>query len=132
MYFKIPGPKKLQVAKSRVPDGGYGVFARDHIKKGEILEVAPFIEVPRNIVYGNGVGKNLLQDYVFTSHVKPNHVIVCFGYGSMYNHDLDNNVYYRVSRHNPNRFLEFVALKDIPRGRECLINYGPGHHVNKR
>jgi SET domain-containing protein len=127
MYFKVPGPVKLQIAKSRVKNGGYGVYAKKNIRAGEVLEMAPFIEVPRNIVYGQ---KNLLQDYVFTSHLNKNHVIVVFGYGSMYNHSLKNNAYYRISSHNPNRFLEYVALTDIPRGTEILISYGPAHHVN--
>lgn len=129
MYCKVSGPAKLKIAKSQVLNGGYGVFAKENIKKGEVLEVAPFIEVPRNIVYGQP--KNMLQDYVFASHNKPNHVIICFGYGSMYNHALKNNVYYRISGCNPSRFFEFVAIRDIPKGDELLINYGPDHHVNQ-
>jgi hypothetical protein len=86
MYFKVQGPRKLQIAKSRIAGGGYGVFAREDIRKGEILETAPFIEIPKEVVYTSQ--PNLLQDYVFTSHVNKGHVIVVFGYGSMYNHSL--------------------------------------------
>ena len=128
MYHKAKGPRKLQVAKSRVPGGGYGVFAKQPIKQGEVLEVAPFIEVPSKFVFDQ---PNLLQNYVFTSHCKPNHVLVVFGYGSMYNHSIPKqNVYYRINGHNKNRFLDFVALEDIPVGVELLINYGPAHQVN--
>ena len=129
MYHRVQGPAKVVVAKSRVPGGGYGVFAKSDIREGEIIEQAPFIEIPSSLVYGGK--KNLLQDYVFTSHIKPNHVIVVFGYGSMYNHSLNNNVYYRISPKNPDRFLEYVALKPIRKGAELFINYGPNHHVNK-
>jgi hypothetical protein len=127
MYFKVRGPVKLQIAKSRVSGGGYGVFANANIKAGEVLEMAPFIEIPKQLVYRQA---NLLQDYVFTSHINKGSVIVVFGYGSMYNHTLKNNVFYRVSKRNPERFLEFVALVDISRGTELLINYGPHHQVN--
>ena len=131
MYHKVRGPRKLQVAKSRVPNGGYGVIAREPIRKGELLEVCPFIEMPKNIIFG--AGKNILQDYVFTSHCKPNHALIVFGYGSMYNHAKNpkkQNVFYRINGHNRKRFLDFVALRDIPAGTELLINYGPGHQVN--
>ncbi len=129
MYHKAKGPRKLQVAESRVPGGGYGVFAKYPIQRGETLEVAPFIEVPSKFVFNHG--PNLLQNYVFTSHCKPGHVLVVFGYGSMYNHSIDNqNVYYRIGQ-NRKRFLDFVALKDIPAGVELLINYGPAHPVNR-
>lgn len=131
MYHKVRGPRKLQIAKSRVPGGGYGVIARENIREGELLEVCPFIELPNSIVFGQG--KNLLQDYVFTSHYKPNHVLVVFGYGSMYNHakvPQHQNVYYRINGQNRKRFLDFVAMQDIPAGAELLINYGPNHKVN--
>lgn len=129
MYHKAKGPRKLQIAKSRVPNGGYGVIAREPIREGELLEVCPFIEMPSSLVFGSG--SNILQNYVFTSHCKPNHVLVVFGYGSMYNHSKERqNVYYRINGHNRKRFLDFVALKDIPAGAELFINYGPHHQVN--
>lgn len=129
MYHRCQGPDKLQIAKSRVQGGGYGVFAKKPLKRGELLEVCPFIEMPSNLVFGPG--QNLLQNYVFTSHCKPHHVLVVFGYGSMYNHsNARQNVIYRINSDNKKRFLDFVALRDIPAGGECLINYGPEHQVN--
>jgi len=129
MYHRAKGPKKLQIAKSRVPGGGYGVFAKHPIRQGETLEVTPFIEMPSKFVFDQG--PNILQNYVFTSHCKPGHVLVVFGYGSMYNHSKKKqNVYYRINGRNENRFLDFVAMENIPVGAELLINYGPDHQVN--
>jgi len=127
MYHRHNGPCKLQIAKSRVPGGGYGVFTKKLVKKDELLEVTPFIEVPKHIVFGQ---PNILQNYVFTSHCKPGHVLVVFGNGSMYNHSTKPNVVYRINGQNRKRFLNFEAMQDIPAGAELLINYGPDHLVN--
>jgi uncharacterized protein len=121
--------KKLKIVKSRIRGGGYGVIATHPIRAGEVLEVCPFIEIPKHIVFDRE--PNMLQNYVFTSHCKPNHALVVFGYGSMYNHSLKNpNVYYRINTYDKNRLLDFVALKDVPPGAELLVSYGPGHQVN--
>ena len=119
----------MMVAKSRVKNGGYGVYATQPIREGELLEMAPFIEVPSHFIFGQ---PNLLQDYVFLSHCKPKHVLVVFGYGSMYNHSLTPNVYYRVNGHDRNRFMDYVALTNVRPGEELMINYGPGHQVNHK
>ena len=129
MYQQYKGPAKLALGKSRIPNGGLGVFAKKPIQKGELLEVCPFIEVPKTVVFG--YEDNLLQNYVFTSHNDPRMSLIVFGYGSMYNHSLDNpNVVYRINASNRKRFLDFIAMRDIPAGTELFINYGPGHRAN--
>lgn len=129
MYKQYKGPAKLAIRRSRIPGGGLGVFATAPIRKGELLEVCPFIEVPKTVVFG--YENNLLQNYVFTSHNDPMMSLIVFGYGSMYNHSLDKfNVVYRINASNRKRFLDFIARYDIPAGTELFINYGPGHQAN--
>jgi SET domain-containing protein len=121
MYFgNFQSPKKTHIRKSKIPGSGYGVFATHPIKKGEILECAPFIEVPRHMVFSF---PNILQHYVYAS---PNRdlIRIVFGFGSMYNHSLDYNVRYHLNSKDSGRFVDYVAKKDIPAGGELLISYG--------
>ena len=130
-FFKPPSfskPHKLCIRRSRIPKAGYGVFCTQPIRNGELVEVAPFIEVPRHIVYA---GDNILWKYVFTSHNDPRSVILALGYGSMYNHSSDPNVAHFVNHRDPKRLLSFRAIKDIPQGSELYLDYGPQHAVNR-
>lgn len=123
-------PADLYIRRSRIPDAGYGVFCGKPIRAGDVIEVAPFIEIPREIVYAN---PNILWKYVFTSHNSPHKVILALGFGSMYNHSTTNpNVGHFINPHDPQRLLNFCALKDIPQGSELLLNYGPRHSVNRK
>lgn len=112
---------KVVVKKSSIPGAGYGVFATQNIKEGELLETAPFVEVPNNVIYS---GDNILQYYVFESHLKPNHLVVVFGTGSMYNTSKNPNAYVKVNNKDRKRLLDYVALKPIRAGEEIFIDYG--------
>jgi len=118
MFMHCP---KVIVKKSRIPKAGYGVFAAKNIKPGELLETAPFVEVPYGIVYNQ---PNILQYYVFESHLKPKHLIVVFGTGSMYNTSKNPNAYPQINERDPDRLLDYVAVKPIRKGEEIFIDYG--------
>jgi SET domain-containing protein len=121
----VPIPK-VYLKKSLIPGAGLGVFAASAFKKGDTVEIAPFIEIDHDYS-----PKNRLNDYVFSSHLDPNKVLVVFGYGSMYNHSPNNNVdYYRHSLEKE-RLLDYIAIKDIEKDQELYINYGENHAVNK-
>ncbi|MFW0837392.1 MAG: SET domain-containing protein [Candidatus Komeilibacteria bacterium] len=106
-------PDKIYLAKS--PLGGRGMFARVDIKKGQVVETAPYVLVDKDDC------TCALADYKF-AHSKTKE-LVCLGYGAMYNHAKRPNLEHRYS----NRFkncLDFIALRDIKSGEELLVSYG--------
>lgn len=112
---------KITVKKSRIPKAGYGVFATKDIQEGELLETCPFVEVPEEAIYGY---ENILQFYVFESHLKPKHLVVVFGNGSMYNTSKDPSAYVLLNGKDPKRLLDYVSTRPIRRGEEIFIDYG--------
>jgi len=112
---------KLYIAPSVIPGAEYGVFAKKRIKPKEVIELAPFVEVPRDALY---TYPNRLQEYAFRSHIQPNPTIIILGYGGMYNHHTHPNVAYDKYPQDPNRFLVFFAIKHISKDSELFIHYG--------
>jgi uncharacterized protein len=89
---------------------GRGVFTLKDIAKGDIVEVAPAVDLAD--VQG-------LDEYIYYAPIADLSRIV-FGYGMLYAHS-----------HNPNmEYLEgptsmtYYALRDIAEGDELTINYG--------
>jgi uncharacterized protein len=128
MYSKYQGPVKLIIGKSKIPGAGYGVFAKSSIRKGELLEICPFVEVHKDMIYDQS---NILQNYVFKSHCNPKGALVVFGYGSIFNHSKTPNVFYSINGRDQNRLLDFIALKDVSAGTELCTFYAPKHSANQ-
>jgi uncharacterized protein len=95
-----------------------GVFAKRNFKEGDIIESAPVIELDTKIA----THLDKLNDYVFKHSTKEKTVLVVFGYGSLYNHDDDNNIKY-THDDEKNSFL-FEATRDIRAGEELCVSYG--------
>lgn len=115
----------IYVAPSTIPNAGYGVFASKDIKKGTVIERAPFLET--STPYGGE-----LMHYVFQSHLNPDKSLVVFGYGSIYNHALNPNVVYSISSQLPSdRLFTYTTTKNVKKGDELFINYGEDHPVNE-
>lgn len=120
---------KIEVLKSPNIKSEYnlGVFAKTFIQKGETVERVPFLEIKKKL-------EEMpipLGEYVFTSHLRkdPDYYVLALGYGSIYNHSLKNNVDYQTDTQE--RFLKYIANRDIYPGEELFINYGPEHNANK-
>ncbi len=116
---------KNYITNSQILNAGLGVFAGKDYKKGDIVEIAPFLEVD---LIGN---ENILSNYQFQSHINSNKGVIIFGYGSMYNHSSPPNLKYYYQDAD-SRLVEFYATRDIKKGIELTINYGKGHTVNKK
>jgi hypothetical protein len=117
--MRIFPPTKIFLAKS--PIHGYGIFANSFIKKGEIIEECPILDlkVPK------GERCDILSDYRFnwpygTSDWEKQ--VVAWGWGSLYNHSENPNASWR-SNTERNTF-EFYALTQIKPFEEILIFYG--------
>jgi len=97
---------------------GLGVFAKEDIKKGDIYEIVPTIEIPEE---EDGVVRfTTLSYYCFDNEAEGGSVIG-LGNSSLYNNDSDDpSAEYTIG----NRMIAFKALKDIKKGDEIMIDYG--------
>jgi len=107
------------VCVQRVQGKGRGVFARQPIPRGTIIEQVPVVVVPSQEVWN--VASSRLSDYVFVWGDRT--VAIALGYGSLYNHSYEPNARYDPA---PPRKKLFTALRDIEPGEEITINYN-GH-----
>jgi SET domain-containing protein len=93
---------------------GRGVFAVRSFKEGEVVETCPAVSVPDDDVDG------LVRDYVFSA-MHRGKVLLVLGYGMLYNHSAEPNVF---TRSGGRLLIEFVALRDIEAGEELTHDYG--------
>jgi len=121
---------KLEVKTSTIPNGGFGVFATDDIKVGEILEEC------RYLAYSKAY--SLFEDYRFWADSKRNKYAIILGYGSLYNSSEEKQNAWWVTPSTPETFkyggikisrkyldsFTFFAIKDIKKGDEIFTYYG--------
>lgn len=97
---------------------GRGVFASKSIKKGELIEVAPYIELPSREFHR--FSDTIIDSYRF--EVKGNRCAIGLGLTSIYNHDEEPNAVFSIQ--SKRRTITIKALRSIPKGKEITINYG--------
>ena len=100
------------LAKSKLLNDGYGVFANKNYKKDEIVEKNKFLEYLDN--------SSGLENYKFKSHKDSSKSIIVLGNGCMFNHKDNNNVDYYYE----DDFIIYKATRDIKKNEELFINYG--------
>ena len=133
MKDKLYHNPKLEVRKS--PIHGYGVFAKEDIKGGELLEECHYCEVEGYI------DDDDIFSYAFSfiggelSNGQPKHrYFVVFGYASLYNSAVkfeDRSVYWEFKKHISHQLFEFSAIKDIKKDEELLQWYPAALDINK-
>lgn len=100
---------------------GRGVRAKKNFKKGEAVEVAPFI-------YVDNIDKSEVSNYVFTSLTQTNKFIFPLGFATLYNHSDDPNCEYFLREAQDDnitkQFMIFAAKNEIKKGDELTISYG--------
>ncbi len=126
LMVKISASEKIYVALSKVPESGRGVFARSDIKKGEIIESCPMIEISEHD-FAN-VNQSFLINYFYSSGEKEN-LLIPLGFGAIYNHTYEPNATY--NQRPEERIMEFVAIKDIKKDEEITVNYNHGDPKDK-
>ena len=121
---------KLEVKTSTIPNGGFGVFAIDDIKVGEILEEC------RYLAYSKAY--SLFEDYRFWLSPKKNKYAIVLGTGSIYNSSEEKQNAWWVGPSSSEKFkygaititrkyldsFTFFATKDIKKGDEIFTYYG--------
>jgi SET domain-containing protein len=116
-------PSKLQVKKSNT--NGYGVFATQNIRKGEVVEEAPFT---RTELRDKEVSPKVLQVSYFLPckceecKTKGEFLLLSSGFVTLYNHSGSKNV--ECDFLPKQRLVRVTAVKDIKQGEEVFHNYG--------
>jgi len=94
-----------------------GVVAAKSFRKGETIEVAPVIVVPRS--QGAVLKRTKIDDYAF--QWGGGSLALALGCGSLYNHSYSPNADY--DQDTKNRCMRFTAIRRILKGEQITINY---------
>ena len=121
---------KLEIRQSQITTAGRGVYARTAFNPGDEIEACPgsLIPIHDEIDFDH----NML--FYFTwfefENVPVNHQIICWGFGSIYNHSEQPNAKSYVdfvttpSSSSPvDAVIRFKAIKPIQIGDEITHNY---------
>ena len=92
----------IEVKRSR--GKGRGVFAREMIPRGTVIERVPVVTLQVQEIF-SPVRRSKLAEYVFKWG--DGVVAVALGYGSLYNHSYDPNAAF----HNDGRFIQVFTGK---------------------
>jgi SET domain-containing protein len=94
-----------------------GVVAAKTFRKGETIEVAPVIIVPRS--QGAVIRQTTIDNYAF--EWGGGSLAIALGHGSLYNHSYSPNAEY--DQDTKNRSMRFTAVRPIRKGEQITINY---------
>jgi len=113
----------IEIRKS--PIQGWGVFAKEDIKKGELLEEVPFLTLPLD----PSEASSLFIDYRFNYPSGVEKWIkqtIPFGFACLYNHSDKSNAWWYTDLENEVFF--FVAIKEIKKDEEITTYYGDANY----
>lgn len=99
------------------PVHGRGIFASERIKKGEILEECHYIKLPDDISY-----PQILNDHFFSWPKGGPGLVICLGFGSIFNHSDDSHNADWETDTSKNKII-FFATRNIDIGEEIFTNY---------
>lgn len=95
---------------------GRGVFSERRYVAGNLIEEAPYIEIPAKEC--RHIARTILQYYWYA--LGKNGAAIGLGNTSLYNHSNDPNASYELS----DGLIRIYAVKTILRGDEITIHYG--------
>ena len=123
-YLKhtLIAPLKLEVKGCEL---GYGVFAREDIKEGEIVEECVIFGDRIPAIYENWIMSQYTYRGLPTAGLpdKADYVLL-MGYGCLYNHDEEKQNIEIAQDNDYERIMRVTALKDIKAGDQLYWNYG--------
>lgn len=112
-------PTKCEVRES--PGKGYGVFATEFIREGELIEECHLITLPIPSCM-----KSILDNYRFNypqgTDVVVTEQVLPLGFGCIYNHDDNNNAEW--TNHPERKTFLYTAIRHIYPGEEICTYYG--------
>lgn len=116
---KLLTSNKVYIGKSGILNADRGVYARGDIKKGEIIETSPIIEVPQYNM--SNLKGSILVTYFFYFGKNKERLAIALGFGSIYNHSYKPNITYKIKPKE--KLIDFIALDDINKDDELTFNY---------
>jgi len=113
LYFN----NKIEMRRSSIHR--WGIFAKEKILSGEILEEEPFLIIPMSPTESS----SLFIDYRF-NFPKQNskYQVITFGFGCIYNHSNSPNAKWETDEENS--IFIFSTIRDIEKDEEILTYYG--------
>jgi len=118
--MEIIPPSKVKIVE--VEGKGRGVVAVEKIKKGEIIETCPIIEISeKEKQFVESQSDVLKYYYLIQEDLK--RCCIMLGYGSVYNHSQNPNADIDYPDEKSEKYLQFVALRDIKPGEEIVYDY---------
>jgi len=117
---------KIEVRDSLIH--GKGVFAKDFIQSGVLIEECHFIPLQTKWA---GL-ETILQEYVFAyphgEYYGEFKSVIVLGFGSIYNHSSNNNAAWTI--YMERKVFQFFTVKDIHKDEEICTNYGDEYEKN--
>ncbi len=98
---------------------GLGIFTKDAIAKGTVVEISPVIVMSQE--ERDLLDKTRLHDYIFEWGDKKDKCCMALGYVAVYNHSYQSNCEYDMD-YEKNQ-VSITAVRDINAGEELFINY---------
>ncbi len=98
---------------------GRGVFTKEAIRPGTIIEISPVVVLPIKEV-GN-ILKTKMANYVFQWGNSGRKIGVALGWGSLYNHSYSSNCQYNTNINKSTLIIRTV--RSIKKGEELFVNY---------
>jgi uncharacterized protein len=93
----------------------WGVFAKNDIKCGEIIEEFPYFLIPKSEM-------DMTTSIIEYSYRFRGDFIIGMGCCGLYNHSFDPNLDYCIDR--ANEIMTHYAIRDISSGEELTLDYG--------
>lgn len=122
----IVSSNKIYIKRSKILNAGRGIYALSNIKKGEVIERCPIIEVPKHDMAN--LNESILVTYFFYFGKKKQRLLIALGFGSIYNHSHKPNAIYEIKL--TENTINFIALNDIKKDEEITFNYTYGNPKN--
>jgi SET domain-containing protein len=98
---------------------GRGVFTREDIDAGTLIEVAPVIVMTAE--ERKLLDQTLLHDYIFEWGEQSEQCCMALGYVPVYNHSYESNCEYEMDFDS--RQILVRSVKPVKAGEELFINY---------
>ena len=119
-----PGYTTDRVEPRPSPRHGIGVFAKQPIAMGDVVEHCPVLVLePEDARFAT---EGSLSGYVYDW--EDGRTAVALGCGSLYNHDPDPSAHYRTG--DDGQSLVILARRDIAAGEEITIDYTGGGAID--
>jgi hypothetical protein len=112
--------------------GGYGVFARERISKGELIEVSPYVP---SMYRSKDLVHVSLRRHCWPEpcdcemcKIRGRQFMLCSGYLQMYNSSMEKEgESVSLKWVQEARVIEVVTTKKIPKDGELFLYYGEGY-----